>query len=168
VIGGGHAGCEAAAAAARLGLRTMLVTQKRSTIGEMSCNPSFGGIGKGTLMREVDALDGVSGRVAGMCFLVCLNVSILTTLFPSDAAGIQFRLLNRSRGPAVWGPRAQMDRDIYRSEMQRTLGSYPNLTIHEASVHDLVLEASQPVKEGDAVGTVKGVKLGIFATSIRY
>ena len=110
VIGGGHAGCEAAAASARLGVNTALFTHKIETIGEMSCNPAIGGLGKGHLVREIDALDGVMGEVA-------------------DKSGIQFRLLNRSRGPAVRGPRTQSDRFLYRKYMQEKLVNYCNLSI---------------------------------------
>lgn len=122
VIGGGHAGCEAAAAAARSGAATLLITHKPETIGEMSCNPAIGGLGKGHLVREIDALDGVMGRVA-------------------DASGIQFRLLNRRKGPAVQGPRCQSDRKLYRQAMQAVLKDYPNLTIQAGAVEDLVFNA---------------------------
>jgi tRNA uridine 5-carboxymethylaminomethyl modification enzyme len=124
VIGGGHAGCEAAAAAARLGARTALVTHSYATIGEMSCNPAIGGLGKGHLVREIDALDGLMGRVA-------------------DAAGIQFRVLNRSKGPAVQGPRAQADRKLYRQAMQAAIGATPGLEVIEAAVEDLVVDQGQ-------------------------
>eukprot|EP00040_Diaphanoeca_grandis_P021419 m.114087 g.114087 ORF g.114087 m.114087 type:complete len:674 (+) comp28329_c1_seq2:124-2145(+) len=121
VVGGGHAGCEAAAAAARTGARTALFTHKLHTIGEMSCNPSFGGVGKGHLIREIDALDGVCGR---MC----------------DIGGIQFRMLNISKGPAVWGPRAQVDRVLYKTAMQKELENTEGLSICQGSIEDLLIE----------------------------
>jgi len=132
VVGGGHAGCEAAAAAARMGARTALLTHRSATIGEMSCNPAIGGLGKGHLVREIDALDGLMGRVA-------------------DAAGIQFRLLNRSKGPAVQGPRAQADRALYRRAMQEAIAGTRHLQVIEAEVADLVLASG-----GDVAGIVTG------------
>lgn len=132
VVGGGHAGCEAAAAAARVGARTALVTHKPETIGEMSCNPAIGGLGKGHIVREIDALDGVMARVI-------------------DQAGIQFRMLNRSKGAAVRGPRAQADRKLYRQAMQVVLRDQPNLTIIAGAVEDLALDG-----EGRVTGLVLG------------
>jgi tRNA uridine 5-carboxymethylaminomethyl modification enzyme len=120
IVGGGHAGCEAAAAAARLGARTLLATHRPDTIGEMSCNPAIGGLGKGHLVREIDALDGLMGRVA-------------------DRSGIQFRLLNRSKGAAVRGPRAQADRKLYRQAMQQALAEQENLSILPVAVEDLII-----------------------------
>src|SRR3954462_2043404 len=118
VVGAGHAGCEAAVACARMGLKTALVTLKKDLIAQMSCNPAVGGIAKGHLVREVDALGGIMGEVA-------------------DACGIQFRLLNTSRGPAVWSPRAQCDKALYRVKMREVLESQPNLFIKQAEVVDL-------------------------------
>ncbi|CAG8613050.1 5927_t:CDS:10, partial [Paraglomus occultum] len=143
VVGGGHAGSEACAAAARTGARTLLITQRFDTIGEMSCNPSFGGIGKGIIVREIDALDGLCGRI-------------------SDLSGIQFHVLNRSKGPAVHGPRAQIDRKLYKRHMQHCLENYPNLTIKIGSVHDILLSHGSHVAEKEDVpiyGCVNGVKL---------
>src|SRR5499425_1566716 len=127
VVGGGHAGCEAAAAAARMGARVALVTQRFASVGAMSCNPSIGGLGKGHLVREVDALDGLMGRVA-------------------DQAGIQFRMLNRRKGPAVRGPRAQADRKLYKRAMQDAIAAIANIEVLEDGAEDLIL------KDGRVVG----------------
>src|SRR6202789_4110561 len=124
IVGAGHAGCEAAAAAARMGLRTALFTLNLDLIAQMSCNPAIGGVAKGHLVREVDALGGIMGEVA-------------------DACGIQFRLLNTSRGPAVWSPRAQCDKALYRVKMREKLESIPNLFIKQAEVIDLVFEGGE-------------------------
>lgn len=139
VVGGGHAGCEAASAAARMGARTALITHKIATIGEMSCNPAIGGLGKGHLVREIDALDGLMGRIA-------------------DRSGIQFRMLNRSKGPAVWGPRAQIDRKLYREAMQEEILNHENLAIIQDGVDDLIVS-------GDKVGGVIGESGTSYAAS---
>ena len=131
VIGGGHAGCEAAAASARMGAKTALVTHQFATVGAMSCNPAIGGLGKGHLVREIDALDGLMGRIA-------------------DRGGIQFRVLNRRKGPAVRGPRAQIDRKLYAAAMQAEIRGTPNLTVIEGEADDLLLSE----------GRICGVRLG--------
>ena len=140
IIGGGHAGCEAAAASARVGARIALVTHKFATIGEMSCNPAIGGIAKGTLVREIDALDGVMGRVI-------------------DRAGIHYRILNASKGPAVRGPRAQADRKLYRLAMQSVLSEYDNLEIIEDAVEDLLISENREV-QGVVLASGKTIKSG--------
>ncbi|MEL0150339.1 MAG: tRNA uridine-5-carboxymethylaminomethyl(34) synthesis enzyme MnmG [Rhodobiaceae bacterium] len=141
VIGGGHAGCEAAAAAARYGAATLLVTHRLETIGEMSCNPAIGGVGKGHLVREIDALDGLMGRVA-------------------DAAGIQFRLLNRRKGPAVHGPRTQADRKLYREAMQAAIAATDNLDVLAQPVDDVLIE------DGRCVGIVTADGAALRAAAV--
>lgn len=141
VVGGGHAGCEACAAAARTGVKTLLVTHKISTIGEMSCNPAIGGLGKGHLVREVDALDGLMGRVI-------------------DKAGIQFRMLNLSKGPAVRGPRAQADRALYKKYMLQALQETPNLDIKEGAVEGLL------IKDNNVCGVKLADETEIFAKAV--
>ncbi len=152
IVGAGHAGCEAAAAGARLGANVALITHKRSSIGEMSCNPAIGGLGKGHLVREIDALDGIMAKMA-------------------DVSGIQFRILNKSKGPAVRGPRAQIDRNLYKKAMQKCLFEYKNLTIIEAEVDDIeVLDnVVSAVKTSDGkIFTTKSVVLctGTFLRGI--
>jgi tRNA uridine 5-carboxymethylaminomethyl modification enzyme len=145
VVGGGHAGCEAASAAARLGVATALITHRFATIGEMSCNPAIGGLGKGHLVREIDALDGLMGRVA-------------------DEAGIQFRVLNRRKGPAVRGPRAQMDRKLYRNAMQAAVSAQPNLEVIEGEVDDLVVEGGRLTGVRLLDGRVIGARAVVLTT----
>ncbi|KAI0395372.1 mitochondrial translation optimization protein [Xylariaceae sp. FL0594] len=140
VIGGGHAGTEACAAAARAGARTALVTPKLDNLGVCSCNPSFGGIGKGTILREIDALDGVAGRII-------------------DKAGVQFKVLNRSKGPAVWGPRAQIDRVLYQKHMREELLGYRNLSIIPGSVSDIVTSENVAEPGSGAKSKITGVRL---------
>src|SRR5271170_6408411 len=140
VVGAGHAGCEAAVAAARMGLRTALFTLNLDLIAQMSCNPAVGGIAKGHLVREVDALGGVMGEVA-------------------DACGIQFRLLNTSRGPAVWSPRAQCDKALYRVKMREVLEGQKNLFIKQAEVVDLEVQGTGDEVQGAAARRVTGVRL---------
>src|SRR2546423_14346981 len=140
VVGGGHAGCEAAAAAARFGARTALVTHRFATIGAMSCNPAIGGLGKGHLVREIDALDGLMGRAA-------------------DLGGIQFRMLNRRKGPAVRGPRAQADRKLYAAAMQAAVLETANLSVIEGEADDLII-SNGPVS---GIRLVRGVEMAARA-----
>ncbi|KAI1183331.1 mitochondrial translation optimization protein [Nemania serpens] len=140
VVGGGHAGTEACAAAARSGARTALVTPKIDNLGVCSCNPSFGGIGKGTILREIDALDGVAGRII-------------------DKSGLQFKVLNRVKGPAVWGPRAQIDRALYQKHMREELQTYPNLSIITGSVSDIVVDENLTDPNSPAKSKITGVRL---------
>ena len=145
VVGGGHAGCEAASAAARMGARTALITHKIETIGEMSCNPAIGGLGKGHLVREIDALDGLMARVA-------------------DQSGIQFRMLNRSKGPAVWGPRAQIDRALYRSAMQAEILNHQNLTVIEDGIEDVVTQGGAVAGVIGESGETYGARAVVITT----
>lgn len=140
VIGGGHAGCEASAAAARAGARTTLVTPSYGNLGVCSCNPSVGGIGKGTMVREVDALDGLIGRI-------------------TDKAGLNFRVLNRKKGPAVWGPRAQVDRKLYSKHMREAMTTYPNLHVKEDKVADIIIDRSPEAQLEGRHGRITGVRL---------
>ncbi len=145
VVGGGHAGCEAAAASARLGAQTLLLTHKASTLGEMSCNPAIGGLGKGHLVREIDALDGLMGRMA-------------------DIGGIQYKVLNKSKGPAVRGPRAQIDRKLYREAMQAELAQTPNLTIVEAAAENLIVDGDIVTGVVDEMGLAYRAKAVVLTT----
>ncbi|WPG98922.1 Mitochondrial translation optimization protein 1 [Acrodontium crateriforme] len=140
VIGGGHAGCEASAAAARSGARTILVTPSIEDLGVCSCNPSLGGIGKGTMIREIDALDGLVGKI-------------------TDKAGVQFRVLNRKKGPAVWGPRAQIDRALYKKHMKAEMTNYNNLEVKEGRVADIIVDRSPEFMQDGQKGKIKGVRL---------
>ncbi|CCD26887.1 tRNA modification protein MTO1 NDAI_0I03190 [Naumovozyma dairenensis CBS 421] len=143
VIGGGHAGCEAATGSARTGIQTTLITPFLDKIGTCSCNPSMGGIGKGTLLREVDALDGVAAKV-------------------TDLAGIQFKILNRSKGAAVWGPRVQIDRDIYLKEMQNLLKNYPNLNLLQGKVKDIIVEQQSTTSSSSSFSSSVPIVRGVI------
>src|SRR5580693_1748921 len=149
VVGAGHAGCEAAMAAARMGLKTALITMNLDLIAQMSCNPAIGGVAKGHLVREVDALGGIMGEVA-------------------DAVGIQFRLLNTSRGPAVWSPRAQCDKQLYRVKMREVLEAQAGLHIRQAEVVDLVIEEGDPFSDLSSIATqVSEARPGAPASKMR-
>ena len=141
IVGGGHAGTEAAAASARKGAKTVLITHKVSSIGQMSCNPAIGGLGKGHIVREIDALDGVMGEAI-------------------DRSGIHHRILNLSKGPAVRGPRAQADRGLYKKAVQDILSSYKNITIIEDSVEDLI------IKNGTIKGAITSKLKNIYCSSM--
>ena len=145
VVGGGHAGCESATASARMGARTLLLTHRKETLGEMSCNPAIGGLGKGHLVREIDAMDGIMGRMA-------------------DIGGMQFKVLNKSKGPAVRGPRAQIDRKLYREAVQAELFQTPNLTIIEAAVEDLIVNNGVVTGVIDATGQSYLAKAVVLTT----
>ncbi len=145
IVGGGHAGCEAATASARMGARTLLLTHRIETLGEMSCNPAIGGLGKGHLVREIDALDGIMGRMA-------------------DIGGMQFKVLNASKGPAVRGPRAQIDRKLYRDAVQAELAQTENLTIIASAVEDLILEGTEVAGVIDANGVSYLAKAVVLTT----
>src|SRR2546430_6282946 len=145
VVGAGHAGCEAAVMSARLGAKTLLLTSSLDTIGQMSCNPAIGGIAKGTVAREIDALGGIMGRA-------------------TDRATIQFRMLNRSKGPAVWAPRAQCDRTLYRRAARALLEGFPTLELAQGMVSELLLEGARASGVVTADGRTMRARAGILST----